>query len=84
MLQVGDRFTALADYCAMGHSEVSMHEGDAVELLKVGCAGWWYIRVIGKKTCLPFGIEVARNKLLNVCLQWLSVRFAPFSLSLKL
>jgi hypothetical protein len=45
--EVGDRFTALADYCAMGHSEVSMHEGDAVELLKVGCAGWWFIRVIG-------------------------------------
>jgi hypothetical protein len=49
MLQVGDRFNALADYCAMGHSEVSMHEGDAVELLKVGCAGWWFIRVIGKQ-----------------------------------
>lgn len=31
----------------MGHSEVSMHEGDAVELVKVGCAGWWYIKVIG-------------------------------------
>ena len=69
ILQVGDRFTALADYCAMGHSEVSMHEGDAVELLKVGCAGWWFIRVIGKKTYLPFGIEVARNKLLNECVQ---------------
>jgi hypothetical protein len=25
-----------------------MHEGDAVELLKVGCAGWWYIKLIGK------------------------------------
>jgi hypothetical protein len=84
MLQVGDRFTALADYCAMGHSEVSMHEGDAVELLKVGCAGWWYIRVIGKKMCLPFGTKVAKNKLLNECLQLLSVIFAPFSLSLKL
>lgn len=48
MLQGGGRFTALADYCAMGHGEVSMHEGDAVELLKVGCAGWWYIKVVGK------------------------------------
>jgi hypothetical protein len=48
MFQAGSRFTALADYCAMGHSEVSMHEGDAVELVKVGCAGWWYIKVIGK------------------------------------
>lgn len=41
----GGRYVALADYCAMGHSEVSMHEGDTVELLKVGCGGWWYIRV---------------------------------------
>jgi len=31
----------------MGHSEVSMKEGDTVELLKVGCAGWWYVKVIG-------------------------------------
>ncbi|PNF24765.1 Guanine nucleotide exchange factor DBS [Cryptotermes secundus] len=45
--EAGGRFTALADYCAVGHSEVSMHEGDAVELVKVGCAGWWYIKVIG-------------------------------------
>ncbi|GLH15336.1 Uncharacterized protein GBIM_19803 [Gryllus bimaculatus] len=46
---VGGRFIALADYCAMGHSEVSMKEGDSVELLKVGCAGWWYIRVMGSQ-----------------------------------
>lgn len=31
----------------MGHSEVSMREGDAIELLKVGCAGWWFVRVLG-------------------------------------
>jgi hypothetical protein len=67
MLQVGGRFTALADYCAMGHSEVSMHEGDAVELVKVGCAGWWYIKVIGKKTCLPFEIKWQVMKLGNEC-----------------
>jgi hypothetical protein len=48
LLQIGGRFTALADYCAVGHSEVSMHEGDVVELVKVGCAGWWYIKLIGK------------------------------------
>ncbi|XP_031630379.1 uncharacterized protein LOC116345285 isoform X1 [Contarinia nasturtii] len=40
----GNRFVSLADYCAMGHSEVSMKEGDVVELLKIGCAGWWFIR----------------------------------------
>lgn len=32
----------------MGHSEVSMKEGDTVELLKIGCAGWWYVNVLSK------------------------------------
>lgn len=45
----GSKFVALADYVAVGHSEVSMREGDNVELLKVGCAGWWYVRILGKK-----------------------------------
>lgn len=43
------RYVALADYCAVGNSEVNMREGDMVELLKVGCAGWWFVRVIGEK-----------------------------------
>ncbi|XP_055387523.1 guanine nucleotide exchange factor DBS-like isoform X2 [Condylostylus longicornis] len=43
----GTKYTALADYCAIGHSEVSMREGDSVELLKVGCAGWWFVKVLG-------------------------------------
>ncbi|KAL9912856.1 guanine nucleotide exchange factor DBS isoform 11-T13 [Glossina fuscipes fuscipes] len=42
----GSKYVALADYVAVGHSEVSMHEGDTVELLKVGCAGWWYVRIL--------------------------------------
>ncbi|RZB40169.1 guanine nucleotide exchange factor DBS-like, partial [Asbolus verrucosus] len=41
------RYVALADYCAIGSSEVNMKEGDMVELLKVGCAGWWFVKVIG-------------------------------------
>lgn len=44
----GNQFVSLADYCAMGNSEVSIKEGDTVELLKVGCAGWWYIKVLGE------------------------------------
>lgn len=32
----------------MGHSEVSLREGDVVELLKVGCAGWWFVKILGK------------------------------------
>lgn len=39
---------SLADYAAMGHSEVSLHEGDTVELLKVGCAGWWFVKILGE------------------------------------
>ncbi|XP_034653766.1 guanine nucleotide exchange factor DBS isoform X2 [Drosophila subobscura] len=42
----GSKFIALADYTAMGHSEVSMREGETVELLKVGCAGWWFVRIL--------------------------------------
>lgn len=42
------RYLALEDYCAVGSSEVSMKKGDIVELLKVGCAGWWYVKVTGK------------------------------------
>ncbi|XP_076045191.1 guanine nucleotide exchange factor DBS-like isoform X5 [Oratosquilla oratoria] len=41
------RFLVLADYNAMGVSEVSLREGDYVDLIKVGCAGWWYVRVSG-------------------------------------
>jgi len=32
----------------MGNSEVSMKEGAMVELKKVGCAGWWFVKVLGK------------------------------------
>ncbi|XP_044571237.1 guanine nucleotide exchange factor DBS isoform X8 [Drosophila ananassae] len=42
---LGGKFISLADYTAAGHSEVSMNEGDTIELLKTGCAGWWYVRV---------------------------------------
>lgn len=42
------RYVALADYCAVGNSEVNMKEGDIVELLKEGCAGWWFVKMIGK------------------------------------
>lgn len=43
----GSRYRVLADYTALSHSELSMKEGDLVSLLKVGCAGWWYVRAFG-------------------------------------
>ncbi|XP_026759073.2 guanine nucleotide exchange factor DBS-like isoform X4 [Galleria mellonella] len=44
---VGCALVALSDYTAVGASEVSLREGQHAELLKVGCAGWWYVRLAG-------------------------------------
>ncbi|XP_075969492.1 uncharacterized protein LOC142972305 isoform X9 [Anticarsia gemmatalis] len=44
---VGCALVALSDYTAVGPSEVSLREGQHAELLKVGCAGWWYVRLAG-------------------------------------
>lgn len=44
----GSKFIALADYNAMGSSEVSMKEGTEVILLKVGCAGWVLVKKLGR------------------------------------
>lgn len=44
----GSKFIALADYNAMGSSEVSMKEGAEVVLLKVGCAGWVLVKKLGR------------------------------------
>lgn len=45
---VGCSLVALSDYTAVGTSEVSLREGQQAELLKVGCAGWWYVRLAGE------------------------------------
>jgi hypothetical protein len=37
-------FIALADYPAMDPSELGLNEGDLVTVIKVGSAGWWYVR----------------------------------------
>ncbi|XP_026497163.1 guanine nucleotide exchange factor DBS-like isoform X2 [Vanessa tameamea] len=44
---VGCALVALSDYTAVGASEVSLREGQHADLLKVGCAGWWYVRLAG-------------------------------------
>ncbi|XP_072946179.1 guanine nucleotide exchange factor DBS-like isoform X2 [Epargyreus clarus] len=44
---VGCALVALSEYTAVGGSEVSLREGQHAELLKVGCAGWWYVRLAG-------------------------------------
>ncbi|KAL0268315.1 UNVERIFIED_CONTAM: hypothetical protein PYX00_010309 [Menopon gallinae] len=42
----GGKYVVLADYRAQGHSEISLREGDMVEILKIGCGGWWYVKVL--------------------------------------
>ena len=34
-------FQVLADYMALTGRELNLQEGEAVELIKIGCAGWW-------------------------------------------
>lgn len=60
MKMKGTKFISLADYCAMGNSEVSMKEGSAVELKKIGCAGWWFVKVLGKRS-FPTLLDMFRD-----------------------
>ena len=38
---------ALADYNRVDVGEISMKEGDLLEVLKIGNEGWWYVRLVG-------------------------------------
>ena len=39
-------YKVLADYSALSDRELSMQEGEVVELVKIGCGGWWYVRYV--------------------------------------
>jgi hypothetical protein len=39
------RYIVLADYMALTSREIDLSEDEIVELVKVGCAGWWYVRL---------------------------------------
>ena len=41
------QYRVLADYTALTGREVNLQEGEVVELVKIGCAGWWYVRTVG-------------------------------------
>jgi hypothetical protein len=41
----GQSFVVLADYMALTSREIDLNEDEVVELVKVGCAGWWYVRI---------------------------------------
>ena len=37
-------YKVLAEYTAISAREVELQEGEMVSLVKIGCAGWWYVR----------------------------------------
>ena len=41
----GQRLVVLADYMALTSCEIDLNKDEVVELIKVGCAGWWYVRI---------------------------------------
>ncbi|XP_067143192.1 guanine nucleotide exchange factor DBS-like isoform X3 [Centruroides vittatus] len=45
--EVGGRYVALGDYEAVDVGEATLKEGEVIQVEKVGCAGWWYVRVTG-------------------------------------
>ena len=40
-----ERYRVLADYTALTTRELNLQVGEVVELVKPGCAGWWYVRL---------------------------------------
>ena len=51
-LEQGGIYVSLADYDAASETEVSLKGRDRVELLKVGCAGWWFVKLLGNDLCI--------------------------------
>lgn len=43
---VGHRYQSLADYHAVDVGELSVGEGQVVEVVKVGSEGWWFVRLV--------------------------------------
>ncbi|XP_023327389.1 guanine nucleotide exchange factor DBS [Eurytemora carolleeae] len=39
------RYQVLADYMALTGRELNLEEGETVELIKIGCSGWWFVRL---------------------------------------
>jgi hypothetical protein len=40
------KYIVLADYGALGPAEVSLKERDIVTVVKVGCGGWWFVKIL--------------------------------------
>ena len=40
------RYLVLADYDPLSDRELGLRQMDLVDLLKTGCAGWWFVRLV--------------------------------------
>ena len=45
-LQLMLRYLVLADYDPLSDRELGLRQTDLVDLLKTGCAGWWFVRLV--------------------------------------
>ena len=45
-LQLMLRYLVLADYDPLSDRELGLRQMDLVDLLKTGCAGWWFVRLV--------------------------------------
>ena len=52
------QYRVLADYTALTTREVNLTEGEVVELVKIGCAGWWYVRLTGQHYIFFIGQQI--------------------------
>lgn len=41
-----DRYLVLADYDPLSERELGLRQMDEVDLLKTGCAGWWFVQLV--------------------------------------
>lgn len=54
----------LADYAPLGPTEAGLREGEMVDLVRVGCAGWWYVRPTTGGSCyIQFVTSLTHNQL---------------------
>ena len=40
------RYLVLADYDPLSERELGLRQMDEVDLLKTGCAGWWFVQLV--------------------------------------
>ena len=46
IVQYLSRYLVLADYDPLSERELGLRQMDQVDLLKTGCAGWWFVQLV--------------------------------------